>query len=81
MTKNRLSDLNDHLFTQMERLCEEGITAEKVELEVRRTDAIVEVSEQIVRNAELQLRAVALVAQHGDRFFTHLPMLGAKNAG
>lgn len=78
--KNKLADLNDHLFAQLERLSEEGLSAEQIEQEVRRTDAIVDVSEQIVRNADLQLKAVALLANHGDRFRQHLPMIGADKA-
>lgn len=74
--KNKLADLNNHLFAQLERLSDENLTAEQIEQEVRRTDAIVDVSEQIVRNADLQLKAVTLVANHGDRFFSHLSMIG-----
>lgn len=74
--KNKLSDLNNHLFAQLERLSEEGLTAEQIAQEVQRTDAIVSVAEQIVRNADLQLKAVTLVANHGDRLMVHLPMLG-----
>ena len=74
--KNKLSDLNNHLFAQLERLSEEGLTAEQIAQEVQRTDAIVSVAEQICRNADLQLKAVTLVANHGDRLMVHLPMLG-----
>lgn len=73
--KNRLSDLNNHLFAQLERLGEEGLTAEQVEQEVARTEAIVRLSDQIVRNADLQLKAVTVLAQHGERYRPHLPML------
>lgn len=73
--KNRLMDLNNHLFSQLERLTEEGITPEQIEQEVKRTDAVVAVSEQIIRNADLSLKAVALVATHGDRFASALPMV------
>lgn len=73
--KNRLFDLNDHLFAQMERLSEENMSAENIEAEVKRTDAIVAVSEQILNNANVQLKAATLIAQHGDRFQKNLPML------
>ena len=73
--KNHLSDLNNHLFAQLERLSEEGLDAEKIEQEVKRADAIVDVSEQIIRNADLQLKAVKVLADHGDRFKSMLPML------
>lgn len=71
--KNRLTDLNNHLFSQLERLTEEGITGEQIEQEVRRADAIVAVSEQIIRNADTALKAAALVANHGEKLKPMLP--------
>lgn len=73
--KNKLSDLNDHLFMQLERLGDEDLTAEQIEQEAKRGDAIVSVAEQIVRNADMQLRAVKILADHGDRFRGHLTMI------
>lgn len=78
--KNRLTDLNNHLFAQLERLSEEGLTPEKIEQEVSRTEAIVSVAEQIVRNADLQLKAVKILADHGDRFKPMLGMIEAREA-
>lgn len=63
--KNRLSDLNNHLFAQLERLSEEDLTPEKIEQEVERARAIVGVSEQIVGAAALQFKAAELIAKHG----------------
>jgi hypothetical protein len=76
--KNKLSDLNNHLFAQLERLGDESLTAEQVEQEVQRTSAIVELSDQIVRNADLQLKAVTILATHGERFRANLPMIEDK---
>ena len=78
--KNKLTDLNDHLFAQLERLSEEGISPEQIETEVKRTDAIVAVADQIVRQADLQLKAVTILANHGDRFRPHLTMIADKSA-
>lgn len=75
--KNKLTDLNNHLFAQLERLSEEDLTAEQIEREVQRADAIVSVSDQIVRNADLQLKAATLLANHGQRVSQHLTMLEA----
>lgn len=74
--KNKLSDLNNHLFAQLERLGDEDLDAEKIEQEVKRADAIVQVADSIVRNADLQLKAATIIANHGDRFIPMLPALG-----
>ena len=74
--KNKLTDLNNHLFAQLERLGEEGLTAEQIEQEGKRAEAIVSIADQIVRNADLQLKAATIIANHGDRFIPMLPALG-----
>lgn len=73
--KNRLIDLNNHLFTQLERLTDDNLTTEQIEAEVKRADAIVAVSEQVIRNSDLSLKAANLVANHGDRFKGMLPTI------
>ncbi|MEM0953331.1 MAG: hypothetical protein AAGI24_04245 [Pseudomonadota bacterium] len=55
--KNKLSDLNDHLFTQLERLNEEGLKGEKLEEEIERGKAIAGISRGIIDNAKLVLDA------------------------
>ncbi len=71
--KNKLSDLNDHLFAQLERLSDEELTAEEIAREVTRTDAMVKVSEQIIGNATIALRGAELLAEHGGKgSFEHL---------
>ncbi len=74
--KNKLTDLNNHLFAQLERLSEEGLTAEQIAQEVNRTEAIVSVSEQIVKNADIQLKAVTILSNH-ERMRPHLTMIGS----
>lgn len=58
--KNKLSDLNDHLFAQLERLAQEDLPPEQIDREVQRGEAIVGVADQIIRNAALQLQAAKL---------------------
>jgi len=55
--KNTLSDLNNHLFAQIERLSEEDIDAEKLNTEIDRAKAITGVSKEIISNARLLLDA------------------------
>ncbi len=59
--KNRLCDLNDHLFAQIERLSDEDLSPEAIEHEHKRAYAMVAVADQIIRAAVTQIRAAELV--------------------
>jgi hypothetical protein len=76
MSNNTLADLNRHLFLQLERPSEDCMTLEQIEAEAKRADAIVDIADQVIRNADLQLKAANLIATHGDRFKPMLPALG-----
>lgn len=73
---SRLSDLNDHLFAQLGRLANKDLKPEEVETEVERTKAIVSVADRITGNADLQLKAAKLFAEHGAGVLPHLPQIG-----
>ena len=73
MTKNKLTDLNDHLFAQMERLSEEGQSTEQIEQEVKRSEAIVAISDQIIKNAALHVQVAKLRLEYAEDI--PLPML------
>ncbi len=77
--KNKLTDLNNHLFAQLERLGDEDLTADQIEAEAKRADAIVHIADQIARGFDLQLKAVKVVADHGDRFLPQLTMIAGKS--
>jgi len=55
--KNKLTDLNDHLFAQLERLGDESLDAEKLENEINRSKAISGVADRVIHNASLVLKA------------------------
>lgn len=74
--KNKLSDLNNHLFAQLERLSDEGMSAEQIEQEAKRATAIVSVADKITGNADLQLKAAKLFAEHGQTVMPMLPQIG-----
>ena len=76
--KNKLIDLNDHLFAQIERLGDEELSAEDIEREARRGEAIVRVADAIIDTAKTTLAAWKMVADHGDEVRPHLPMIGEK---
>ncbi|MEP3775386.1 MAG: hypothetical protein ABJM82_00010 [Shimia thalassica] len=74
--KNKLSDLNNHLFAQLERLEQEDLDADAIDREVKRAEAIVEVSDQVLRIADTGLKAAKLFADYGDVVLPHLPQIG-----
>ncbi|WP_242186410.1 hypothetical protein [Sphingomonas sp. CARO-RG-8B-R24-01] len=76
--KNKLSDLNNHLFAQLERLGDEDLDLEGIEKEAKRAEAITQLADHVIRNADLQLKAALVIANHGDRFMPMLPMIEAK---
>lgn len=55
--KNKLIDLNNHLFCQLERLSEEEISPETLAHEVMRTRAITTVAKEIIGNGRLIMDA------------------------
>lgn len=78
--KNKLTDLNNHLFAQMKRLSKEDISAEEIQKEVDRTTAIVSIATKITSNADLQLKAAKLFAEHGEKVLDHLPQIGSRSS-
>ncbi|MCP9357945.1 hypothetical protein KBX49_06740 [Liquorilactobacillus satsumensis] len=57
MTKNKLEDLNDHLFAQLERLGDEDLKGDDLQEETARAHAISDIAKNIVANADLALKA------------------------
>lgn len=77
--KNNLTDLNNHLFCQLERLSDENLSIEELEKEVTRSGAIVSLADQVISNADLQLKAAKLFAEHGQSVLPMLPQIGGKS--
>ncbi len=55
--KNKLMDLNNHLFVQLETLSDPDLKGEELEREIKRSDAVNGVADRIVANARLSLEA------------------------
>lgn len=56
--KNKMIDLNNHLFAQLERLSDENLTDEELEREAKRARAIKEISSDVIKLAEVSLSAM-----------------------
>lgn len=79
MSKNRLGDLNNHLFAALERLADEELTPDQIATEAARAEAIVKIADQITENARTRLAGAKLFAEHGDKILPHLPNIGGGN--
>ena len=64
--KNKLTDLNNHLFAQMERLSDEDLSEEQLKNEIDRAKAITAISSQIIQNGALALKAEQFKSERMD---------------
>lgn len=62
--KNTLGDLNNHLFAQLEKINDDDLSGEDLDAEIKRTEAMAKISEQIIKTGELQFKAM----QHMDEY-------------
>jgi len=65
--KNKLIDLNDHMFAQLERLGDESLTGDTLKQEIERGKAMANVGRQIIDNARLALDAHKLEREYGGK--------------
>jgi len=61
--KNKLSDLNNHLFEQLERLNQDELIGDKLQEEIDRAKAMSLIATQIVNGAKTTVDAMKLVAK------------------
>ena len=76
--KNKLSDLNDHLFMVLERLNSEELGDEGLEKELKRAKGVVSVAQAVVANASVQLMAYKVAMDNGE---TYRPLPATLNVG
>lgn len=63
--KNKLTDLNNHLFAQLERLGDEDLAGDNLAEEIERAKAVAQISKNIIGNAALSLKAEEFKAEYG----------------
>ena len=65
--KNKLVNLNDHLFEQLERLNDENLTGEKLQEERERAKSMAQIANTIINNGELALKAIKHYTEYGNK--------------
>ena len=66
-TKNKLSDLNNHLFEELERLNDDGLKGDALQEERERAKAMANIAQTIINNGELALKAVKHYDEYGNK--------------
>ncbi len=74
--RNKLSDLNNILFESIERLNDDELTAEELDKEIKKSDAIQKVARTIIDNASLALQAQKHFDEYGIDRKVEIPLLG-----
>lgn len=78
--KNKLTDLNNYLFEQIEKLNDEDLTEEQFTQQIAKAEAISKIAKTITETAALQLDAIKIAAENGIvQSKAFLPLLGAEN--
>lgn len=74
--KNTLTDLNNYLFEQLERLQDDSLDQDGLEKEIQRSEAVQKVAKTIIENGSLALQAKKHLDEYGQGDKVELPMLG-----
>ena len=63
--KNTLSDLNNILFEELDKLSDDDLSGEKLDEEIKRARAMGAIGEKILYTGELQLKAMKHMDEYG----------------
>ena len=79
---NKMGDLNNHLFEQLERLNDPDLTGDELEAEIKRSKAMADVAGKIIDNARLSFDAYKYQDKFGHGRGVGLPdFLGGGHDG
>ena len=65
-TKHSLQDLNEYLFDELDALTNGDLEGEKLDADLKRSKAIVQVAGRIAGNAAIQIKAAQLMIDQGS---------------
>jgi hypothetical protein len=73
MSKNKLGDLNDHLFAQMERLLDNNLKGDELKAEIERTKSTTGLAKEMISVAALALEGEKYMHSEGLSSNKRLP--------
>ena len=71
MARNKLSDVRDHIFMALERVADETLTAEQVNLEIDKAKAISQLAGTLIQSAKVEIdfiNATGVLESQSDLF-------------
>jgi len=63
--KNKISDLNNILFEQLERLNDDDLKGDDLQQEINRAASIVTVAQQVISNHNVQVDGIKILMEGG----------------
>lgn len=73
--KTKLTDLNTHLFEQLERLNDQDLKGEELEAEIKRAKSMTEIGGIIIESAKTTVEALKIVGKGGIEINDLPPLL------
>ena len=66
MAQNKMEDLRNHLFAQLERLSDDELSPESLEKEIKRSDSLRSVAETIIQTAKVEVDFIRAIGATGS---------------
>ena len=68
--RNTLSDLNNYLFEEIEKLQDGSLSSDQLDHAIKRAEAVRKTADTIIQNASLAYKAYATAKEYGDEVNT-----------
>lgn len=75
-TRTTLNDLNEYLFQEMDQLTNEDLSADELDKEIKRSDALQKIAKTVIDNGALALQAKKYLDEYGEGDKVELPLIG-----
>lgn len=71
MARNKINDLRDHLFAALERLDNDELSAEELQKELDKAEAVAQIGNVIINSAKIEvefIKATGMIRTNTDLF-------------